>query len=71
MALLDVLVLAKSRIFVGHPYSTMSVLCEQLRVLQGLSPDSTHYMDMPVSENNVRLMEWLVRFAKEFRPVTK
>lgn len=44
LALVDLLVLAASKAFVGHPWSTLSMLVEQLRICEGRGMATTHYV---------------------------
>lgn len=63
-ALVDLLVLTKGRRFVGHPFSTLSVLVEQMRLAREERPEQpTHYLNL-TSEPNV-LFDQFVRYAKD------
>ena len=69
-ALIDLLVMAGARAFVGHPFSTMSVTVEQLRISAGFLPETNAYIyiwEKEHDDNNARFVRF-VRFAHEYRP---
>jgi len=67
LALLDLLVLAVGDAFVGHPYSTMSLLVEQLRICAGQA--ANHYIHIPESEGNDKFLTDFVKFASDYAPL--
>lgn len=68
---MDLLVLAASKVFVGHPWSTLTMLVEQLRICSGLGTSTIHYvtvLDETKEYLNIKMKDKFVRFAKGFTP---
>jgi len=66
LALVDLLVLSAAKFFVGHPWSTTSVLIEQLRICGGLRTNVTRFVTLYDEESeklNRRPKNRFVRFA--------
>jgi len=62
----DLLVLAASKVFVGHPWSTLSMLVEQMRICTGLGTATTHYVTVSDEYKeglNIKMKNKFVRFA--------
>lgn len=70
LALLDLLVMSTSQVFVGHPYSTLSVLVQQMRVCAGKDSSTNHMVEMPNTVSNDNMMAQYVRFADGYKPLT-
>ena len=62
--------MAAARAFVGHPFSTMSVTVEQLRISAGFLPETNAYILVWEQGVHVNYKHFLrfVRFAHEYRP---
>ena len=70
LALLDLLVLTGAQAFVGHPFSTMSVLVEHLRTCQGVDRRTAHYITVkhPRLQSYVESYSAHLHFMGDYKP---